>query len=91
MIDCAECEKLQAEAAAHWHDYLVEKHLNQTKARDPGRNLVRQDELLKSYRLMAARQRVHQAQAHPGQGSQLRVKDLDLIDEQLNEWRDEIT
>ena len=78
MIDCGECERLQTEAAASWQDYLAEKHLNSTRSKDPDRNLARQDELLKSYRLMAARQRVHQAQAHPDQGSRLRVEDLEF-------------
>jgi len=73
---------------ARWFD----RKTSQLNWRDGRRHdLAGQDELLKLCRLTAARQRVHHPQAHPDQGSRFRVKDLDLIDEQLNEWRDEIT
>lgn len=82
MTGCEECQRLRAETATRWHSYLTEKRLNYRRLKDPHRSLALQNELLKSYRLMAARERIHQAQVHPDQGSRLRTKDLDLIGEQ---------
>jgi hypothetical protein len=81
-MDCNECERVHAEAAACWQAYLAEKHLNRTFSKNPSnRNLQKEDDLLRQYQLAAALQRVHLARAHPEQGFVARIEDLQLIAE----------
>jgi hypothetical protein len=81
-MDCEACERLHAEAAKCWQDYLTAKHFNQARTKhNPARDFKRQQELLRIYKLAAARQRVHQGEAHPGEGRGPSPEDIKLVSE----------
>jgi hypothetical protein len=76
---CHECVRLHAETSSWWKTYLVEKHQNhvQVSRRSPGD--AKHEELLRLYKLTAARERVHRATAHPEEGHAVRFQDLQLV------------
>jgi hypothetical protein len=79
-MNCDECNRLHAEAASSWQAYLAEKHLNQSRCTELSeRHMQQQADLLRVYRLAAARQRVHRGKAHPEDGHVIRIEDLQLV------------
>jgi hypothetical protein len=81
-MSCDECERVHAEAASRWQEYLTEKRLNQARTKDdPTKDTKHQENLLRIYKVAAARQRVHRGKAHPEKGYVVRTEDLQLIAE----------
>jgi hypothetical protein len=76
-MTCDECNRLHAEAASSWKVYLAAKHLN--RGQQPEQHLMQQENLLRAYRLAAARQRVHRGKLHPEDGHVVRIEDLQLV------------
>ena len=75
-----ECHRLHAEVNSSWQASLAEKHLNQSRCKEPSeRHMQQQADLLQVYRLAAARQRVHRGKAHPEEGHVIRIEDLQLV------------
>ena len=69
---------LHAEAAGWWDAYLAEKRLGNAA----NLNNAKQEELLRIYKLTAARERVHRNQAHPQKdGHAVSLDDLALTAE----------
>jgi hypothetical protein len=85
-MNCDECSRLHAEAAAGWQAYLAEKHLHQTHTRELSETHAnRIADLLQVHRLAAAQQRVHRGKAHPEEGHVVRIEDLQLVSGQESE------
>jgi hypothetical protein len=79
-MNCEECERVHAEAAKCWQDYLTAKHSNQARTKhNLDGDFNRQEELLRIYKVAAARQRIHQAKAHPEEGRVASFEDLTLV------------
>ena len=76
-MDCEECRRLHAEAAGWWRAYQIEKDLG--RARSPRDS--KEDELLRLYKLTAARERVHRSKTHPKDGYGVSFDDLELTAE----------
>jgi hypothetical protein len=76
---CDECVRLHAETSSWWKAYLAEKHQNRMQLSRRSLGDSKQEELLRLYKLTAARERVHRATEHPEEGHVVRFQDLQLV------------
>jgi hypothetical protein len=74
---CEECKRLHDEATGWWRAYLTQK--NSGEAHNPGD--AKLDELLRVYKLTAARERVHRGKIHAQDGYVVSFDDLELTAE----------
>jgi hypothetical protein len=79
-MDCTECRRLAEQESYSWRSYLEQQHVNRLMSRRKTKDAKSGErDLLNSYNLACAERRLHIASAHPEQGHQATIADINII------------
>ena len=79
-MNCAECKRLAEHESGSWRSYLEQQHVNRTMGGSKTKDARGGErELLNGYNLASAERRLHLASAHPEQGHQATIADINIV------------